>query len=75
MSAKRDPVLLIHRIKVDSTDCDLKNLPPFIFGIGLGFPDTGKAEKKAEYVVHTTKLREEMLGSSNSEDEVDDDII
>lgn len=75
LSAKRDPVLLIHRIKVDSTDCDLKNLPPFIFGIGLGFPDTGKAEKKAEYVVNTTKLREEMLGSSNSEDEVDDDII
>ena len=46
----------------------------FIFGIGLGFPDSGKEEEKAEYVVNIIKLRE-FLGMGNSEDEVDDDIV
>ena len=74
----RDPVLLIHRIKVDKNHKEdsenIQNLPDFIFGIGLGFPDSGKEEEKAEYVVNIIKLRE-FLGMGNSEDEVDDDIV
>lgn len=73
LDEKRDPLLLIHRIKVRS-DSDLQNLPRFIFGIGLGFPNTGKKEEKVKYVINITKQRE-LIDSSVLDDEIDDDII
>lgn len=50
----RKPIALLHLMY--NTNEELCDFPKYIYAIGLGFPG-GKEERKANYIVNTTELR------------------
>lgn len=67
----RNPLALIHLLK--NTNEELKGFPTYIYAIGLGFPG-GKSEKKINYVVNTTELKNYFVVDDISEEDDDNDI-
>jgi hypothetical protein len=70
----RFPILMIHVIKTKAEEGGdpLIKCPEYIYALGLGFPDTGKTEKTANYVVNINELKNWV--DFGDEDEDDDDI-
>ena len=56
---ERSPILMLHIIDVDLESSN-RNVPAFLFALGVGFPDTGEGVKKANYVVNMVELRNWM---------------
>ena len=67
----RKPIALIHLLK--NTNGKLRGFPEYIYAIGLGFPD-GKTEKKANYVVNTTELKNYFTVDDIGEEDDDDEV-
>ena len=59
---ERNPLLMLHIIEVDLLEQESTsvNVPPFLFALGVGFPDTGVGIKKANYVVNMVELKNWM---------------
>lgn len=59
---ERNPLLMLHIIEVDFDGQGTPNLnmPPYLFALGVGFPDTGTGNKTAHYVVNMIELRNWM---------------
>lgn len=71
--AGRRPLVLLHLLY--NTSEELVGFPNYIYAIGLGFPG-GKEEKKANYVINTTELRNYIdVDDVTDEDDDDDDGI
>ncbi len=71
---ERKPILMIHIIKTkpENDEHPLIKCPMFLFALGLGFPDLGKKEKTANYVVNINELKNWI--DIDDEDDEDDDI-
>ena len=60
---ERKPLLMLHIIE---TDVDLQEttwkeqVPPFLFALGVGFPDTGAGVRTANYMVNMVELKNWM---------------
>lgn len=59
---ERAPLLMLHIIQVDLDEKDStnKDVPPFLFALGVGFPYTGAKSKTANYVVNLVELKNWM---------------
>ncbi len=53
----RAPILMLHIIEADYSKSQNKALPPFLFAIGVGFPEDGKKMKTANYKVNMVELK------------------
>lgn len=53
----RAPILMLHIIEADYSKSQNKDLPPFLFAIGVGFPEDGKKMKTANYKVNMVELK------------------
>lgn len=55
----RNPILMLHIIQVvlDNKNSSNNDVPEFLFALGVGFPDTGKVSKTANYMINTIELR------------------
>jgi len=62
----RKPLVLIHLLK--NTNDKLEGYPKWFYTIGLGFPG-GKTEKRANYIVNTTELKNYFLVEDISEED------
>lgn len=59
---ERSPLLMLHIIEVDldEEESSNKNIPPFLFALGVGFPDSGKGIQTANYMVNIVELKNWM---------------
>ena len=59
---ERRPLLMLHiiNVKCDRERDSEKNIPEFLFALGVGFPDTGEGIKTANYMVNVVELRNWM---------------
>lgn len=59
---ERKPLLMLHIIetKLNEDESTNKNVPPFLFALGVGFPDTGDGVRTANYMVNMVELRNWM---------------
>ena len=59
---ERSPLLMLHIIetRLDEKESTNKNVPPYLFALGVGFPDTGTGVRTANYIVNMVELRNWM---------------
>lgn len=57
---ERMPLLMLHIIESDVKDSGGFDVPPYLFALGVGFPDTGELNKTANYVVNLVELQNWM---------------
>ena len=59
---ERHPLLMMHIIEtdLDEKESSNKNVPEFLFALGVGFPDSGGGIKTANYMVNMIELRNWM---------------
>lgn len=59
---ERSPLLMLHIIEVDldEEESSNKNIPPYLFALGVGFPDSGKGIQTANYMVNMVELKNWM---------------
>lgn len=59
---ERSPLLMLHIIetRLDEKESTNKNVPPYLFALGVGFPDTGIGIRTANYMVNMVELRNWM---------------
>ena len=59
---ERSPLLMLHIIetRLDEKESTNKNVPPYLFALGVGFPDTGTGVRTANYMVNMVELRNWM---------------
>ena len=59
---ERSPLLMLHIIetRLDEKESTNKNVPPYLFALGVGFPDTGTGIRTANYMVNMVELRNWM---------------
>lgn len=59
---ERSPLLMMHIIEtdLDEKESSNKNVPEFLFALGVGFPDSGGGIKTANYTVNMIELRNWM---------------
>ena len=59
---ERSPLLMLHIIetRLDEKEFTNKNVPPYLFALGVGFPDTGTGVRTANYIVNMVELRNWM---------------
>lgn len=59
---ERNPLLMLHIVEVDldEKESSNKNVPPYLFALGVGFPYTERGTKTATYVVNLVELRNWM---------------
>ena len=71
----RKPLLMLHVIKCKPQEGEKlsDHCPQYLFALGLGFPNTGKAMKTANYVVNINELKNWIDIDDDGED--DDDAI
>ena len=67
----RKPILMLHIIEADYSKAENKNLPPFLFALGVGFPKTEKSTETANYKVNLVELRN-WVDADDSYDTEDD---
>ena len=54
--ANRDPILMLHIIQADYSKSENKDLPEFLFALGVGFPKTSGSTETANYKVNLIEL-------------------
>lgn len=71
----RKPLLFLHVVEAKPEEGQSlpPSCPPYLFALGLGFPDNGKTIKTANYVVNIKELRNWI--DINEDLEEDDDVI
>ena len=70
----RAPILMLHIIQADYADIqDKENWPPFLFALGVGFPEDDYGAQTAVYKVNLIELKNWSQISDDEEDE-DEDI-
>ena len=59
---ERSPLLMLHIIetRLDERESVNKNVPPYLFALGVGFPDTGTGIRTANYVVNMVEFKSYM---------------
>ena len=68
---RKRPLLIIHLLVVGEKDDDLKDAEPIV-AYGISFPRTEYEEKKVEYIVNPTWMREHY-GDLEDEDGIEED--
>lgn len=53
----RAPILMLHVIQADYSKAENKDLPEFLFALGVGFPKTSSSTETANYKVNLIELR------------------
>lgn len=69
----RPPILMLHIINADYSKSENKDLPPFLFALGVGFPETEASTATANYKVNLVELRNWIDFYDYYEDEEDMD--
>lgn len=54
---ERDPILMLHIIQADYSKSENKDLPAFLFALGVGFPRTNGLSETVNYKVNLIELR------------------
>ncbi len=67
----RAPILMLHVIEADYSKSQNKNLPHFLFALGVGFPKEPKSTKTANYKVNLVELRNWVDIRDYSEEELE----
>lgn len=59
---ERSPLLILHIIKTRPIEekSTNKDVPPYLFALGVGFPDTGAGIRTANYMVNMVELKNWM---------------
>lgn len=59
---ERMPLLMLHIVqtRLNEKESVNKNVPPYLFALGVGFPDTGTVVRTANYMVNMVELRNWM---------------
>lgn len=59
---ERNPLLMLHVVesKLDEMESTNKNVPTYLFALGVGFPDTGTGVRTANYMVNMVELKNWM---------------
>lgn len=55
--SNRAPILMLHIIQGDYSKSENKELPEFLFALGVGFPKTSGSTETANYKVNLIELR------------------
>lgn len=71
--SSRAPILMLHVIQADYSKSENKDLPPFLFALGVGFPETADSTETANYKVNLVELRNWIDVDDNYGDEEDMD--
>ena len=53
---ERNPILMLHVIDVDKLEAQNKDIPTFLFALGVGFPKTDRGNETANYMVNLVEL-------------------
>lgn len=69
--ANRDPILMLHIIQADYSKSENKDLPEFLFALGVGFPKTSGSTETANYKVNLIELRNWVDVYDNYDDDED----
>lgn len=69
--ANRNPILMLHIIQADYSKAENKDLPEFLFALGVGFPKTNGSTETANYKVNLIELRNWVDVYDNYDDEED----
>ena len=69
--ANRNPILMLHIIQADYSKSENKDLPEFLFALGVGFPKTSGSTETANYKVNLIELRNWVDVYDNYDDEED----
>ena len=67
--SNRDPLLMLHVIQADYSKAENKDLPEFLFALGVGFPRTSGITETVNYKVNLIELRNWVDIYDNYEDE------
>lgn len=65
----RNPILMLHIIEGDYSESTNKNLPEFLFALGVGFPRTENDTETANYMVNLIELQNWMDPDEEADDE------
>lgn len=65
----RDPILMLHIIQADYSKAENKDLPEFLFALGVGFPKTTEITETANYKVNLIELKNWVDVYDNYDDE------
>ncbi len=65
----RTPILMLHVIQADYSKAENKDLPEFLFALGVGFPETSSSTETANYKVNLIELRNWVDVYDNYDDE------
>lgn len=65
----RAPILMLHVIQADYSKAENKDLPEFLFALGVGFPETSSSTETANYKVNLIELRNWVDVYDNYDDE------
>ena len=59
---ERSPLLMLHIVEtnLDEKESSNKDVPEFLFALGVGFPDTGTGIRTANYMVNMVELKNWM---------------
>ena len=69
--ANRDPILMLHIIQADYSKSENKDLPEFLFALGVGLPKTSGSTETANYKVNLIELRNWVDVYDNYDDDED----
>ena len=69
--ANRNPILMLHIIQADYSKSENKDLPEFLFALGVGFPKTSGSTETANYKVNLIELRNWVDVYDNYDEEED----
>ncbi len=56
----RAPILMLHIIQADYSESPNKDLPLFLYALGVGFPDSPNRTETANYIINTVEARNWM---------------
>ena len=65
----RAPILMLHIIQADYSKAENKDLPKFLYALGVGFPKTSRNTETANYKVNLIELRYWVDVDDNYDDE------
>lgn len=59
---ERSPLLMLHVVetRLDEKESTNKDVPAYLFALGVGFPDTGTGVRTANYMVNMVELKNWM---------------
>lgn len=57
---ERNPLLMLHIIEKKPDESTNRDIPEFLFALGVGFPDNGMSTETANYVVNLVELQNWM---------------